>query len=76
MVEVVVEPLNRTKRRAKALPKKIVTRGGKRVTMYTVDADSPTFVEDLTTAFQHSVTTARRENRRLLKPAGRAAAKA
>ncbi|HVV93873.1 MAG TPA: hypothetical protein VHD15_10675, partial [Hyphomicrobiales bacterium] len=74
MVKVVYATLNPSKRRSKPLPKKVVTRGGKRVTLYTVDADSPTFAEDMTTAFRHSVAAARRENRRLLKPAGRAAA--
>jgi len=45
---------------------KIVTApDGSRLTVATVDADSSTFNQDLTVAFERNVARARRENRRI-----------
>ena len=38
---------------------------GARRTLYTVDADSPTFSKDLTAVFKRNVAKARRENKGL-----------
>lgn len=39
---------------------------GEFVRVLSLDANSPTFIEDLTTVFQKNVAKARRENRELL----------
>jgi hypothetical protein len=39
---------------------------GELVRVLSLDANSPTFIEDLTTVFQKNVAKARRENRQLL----------
>ena len=67
----------RSKASAKAgvAAKKVTTRDGKRVTVYTVDADSPTFSADLTAVFRRNVATARRDNKRKLGAADRATAR-
>lgn len=45
--------------------KVVIAPDGSKVTVTTVDADSPTFSQDMTTAFRRNVARARRENRLL-----------
>jgi hypothetical protein len=81
MVDVVVANLKPTKARSgKALSsvreKRMRSPGGKLVRVLSLDANSATFIEDLTTVFEKNVAKARRENKQLLGSAsGRRAKK-
>jgi hypothetical protein len=71
MVDIVVTELNRgrTGRRKKSgsvREKRMRTSEGKSVRVLTLDANSTTLIDDLTTVFERNVARARRENRQLL----------
>ena len=70
MVNVVVADLKRTKTRGKksgsVRVKHMRSSDGKPVRVLSLDANSATFIDDLTTVFERNVARARRENKRLL----------
>ena len=57
---------DRRSRKNRVAAKTVTAPDGSRQTLATVDADSPTFSDDLTTVFQRNVARARRDNRRLI----------
>ena len=68
MVEIRYRNLNPP---AESMPDSVRSRrvqgpDGRRVTVYTVDADSPSFADGLAFLFRKNVAKARRENKRLL----------
>ena len=70
MVDVVVANLKRTKARSgkkssSVREKRMRSGEGKLVRVLSLDANSATFIEDLTTVFERNVAKARRENRHL-----------
>lgn len=78
MVKVVYKALKSPKAGrsgAAVTAKRVVGPEGKRVTMYTVDAESRTFGEDIGYVFKRNVASARRKNKKLFGSADRAPAK-
>ena len=70
MVDVVVANLKRTKARSgkkssSVREKRMRSGEGKLVRVLSLDANSATFIEDLTTVFEKNVAKARRENKHL-----------
>jgi hypothetical protein len=69
MVNVVIADLKRPKRGARntgsVREKRMRNTAGKFVRVLSLDANSETFIDDLTTVFERNVAKARRENRRL-----------
>lgn len=70
MVDVVVASLKRTKARSgkkssSVREKRMRSGEGKLVRVLSLDANSATFIEDLTTVFKRNVAKARRENKHL-----------
>lgn len=68
MVKVVVKKLSANKRahRGRAVSKtRVRDSSGKLVQVFTIDADSPTFDDDLTYAYKANVARARRENKKM-----------
>jgi hypothetical protein len=70
MVDVVVANLKRTKaksgKKSSSVREKRMRSGeGKLVRVLSLDANSATFIEDLTTVFERNVAKARRENKHL-----------
>lgn len=55
--------------------KRVTGPDGKRKTMHRVDANSPTFGEDISTVFRLNVRLARQNNKRLVGSADRVPAK-
>jgi hypothetical protein len=67
MPKVVVEQLNQSKPGRHAVSKKRVRdSAGNARTIRTIDAESPTFGDDLRYVFTRNVRKARRENKRLI----------
>jgi anti-anti-sigma regulatory factor len=71
MVDVVVANLKRVrtgdhKRASTVREKRMRTAEGKLVKVLALDANSATFIDDLTTVFEKNVAKARRENKQLL----------
>ncbi len=77
MAKVVYASLKPSKpgRNTSVTTKHVTTADGERLTVHTVNADSPTFGEDLSYVFKKNVAKARRENKRLLSSGDRAPAK-
>ena len=79
MAKVVYTPIKRVKpgTRTGSLPKKRVRSpdGESFLTIHSVDADSPTFGDDLSDVFRENVRKARRNNKRLTGSADRVPAK-
>jgi hypothetical protein len=70
MVDVVIANLKRAKGRAAKRAGSVRTKrmrkaDGKSVRVLSLDANSATFIDDLTTVFEKNVEKARRENRQL-----------
>jgi len=59
----------KVKMRGSVREKRVRNSEGKLVRILSIDANSPTFIDDLTLLFQKNVARARRENRRLLRSA-------
>lgn len=60
-------PKSRAAKKASSVrEKRMRTADGKSVRVLSLDANSATFIDDLTTVFEKNVARARRENRRLL----------
>jgi hypothetical protein len=68
MADVVVANLKKTardrKRRGSVRTKRMRTSDGKFVAVLSLDANSATFIDDLTTVFEKNVSKARTENTR------------
>jgi hypothetical protein len=67
-MNIVVADLKRSKARKKAgsvQVKHVRNADGKPVRVLSLDANSATFIDDLTTVFERNVAKARRENKRL-----------
>jgi hypothetical protein len=67
MVKLVVSKLRTPKRKARSAVSKSRVRNhaGRYVDVFTVDANSASFEDDLTQVFRQNVAAARRENKRL-----------
>jgi hypothetical protein len=77
MTKVIYAPLNEGKPSPGAVKtKKVKTPDGQVITVHTVNADSRTFSTDLTYVFEKNVAKAKRENKRIMKSAGRCPGKA
>ena len=79
MAKVVYTSLKPSKLGKKAVSvttKRVRNSLGEAMTVYTVDADSRTFSEDLSYAFRQNVKKVRREHKRRLGAAERVVAKA
>jgi hypothetical protein len=70
MTKVVFKPL-KTSGRVSVKRKKVRDADGKLTTMFVVDANSPTFADDITYVFRKNVAKARRNNKALLKRAAK-----
>ncbi len=77
MAEVTIQDLQKPKARKGAVREKTVLRSdGRRERVFSIDANSATFADDLTILFARNVARARRENKRLFgSPSGFAAKK-
>ena len=66
MVDVLIENLKKTKGRRRAVRQKLLRdSGGRNVRVLSLDANSATFIDDLTAVFERNVAKARRENKKL-----------
>ena len=75
MTKIVHASLDNGPRSKRRVPsKRVVGPDGNAITMYTVDAESETFVDDLSYVFRQNVKKARRMNKRLVGSPDRVAA--
>ena len=66
MTDIVFADLKRSKpRKTSVREKRMRTSKGESVRVLTLDANSATFIDDLTTVFERNVRRARQENKRL-----------
>jgi hypothetical protein len=70
-----LKPSKPVKRSASVTTKRVRSSDGKAVTVYTIDADSHTFGDDLSYVFRQNVKKARRQNKQLLGSAAGVAEK-
>ncbi|MFN3349773.1 hypothetical protein [Pseudorhodoplanes sp.] len=71
MSDIVVTPLKRPKdgrarKTGSVREKRLVNSRGKTVRVLSLDANSATFIDDLTLVFEKNVAKARRENKRVV----------
>jgi hypothetical protein len=72
MARIVYGDLNPKRGRSRpSVRKRVVHASGETSSIYTVDADSRTFGDDLTSVFRENVRKARRRNKRVVGAADR-----
>jgi hypothetical protein len=68
MSDIIVAPIKRPKTRkaGSVREKRLVNSQGKTVRVLSLDANSSTFIDDLTLVFEKNVAKARRENKKIV----------